>query len=141
MEPFKVRLVHEEKQLRTKLDGLEKFLASEGFSKFPEVQRDLLFKQHAAMKNYHDILSLRMTNLGIGTELTFGQKAAGVGFNPGGNPVVEFTKDLYAEVIDLLNNCKQEYLESPQVARYYSKAVSYAEDSQMNAVKAITWKD
>lgn len=70
-------------------------------------------------------------------QLTFGQKAAGVSFNPGGNPDVDFIKREFAHIIDFCNAARQNC--SGEKARYFSKAISFAEDAQMNAVKAITW--
>ena len=71
-------------------------------------------------------------------EPTFGEKAAGVSFNPSKNPNVDEVKALYAKVIDKLNELRADAGRG-EAARYYSKAISYTEDAQMNAVKAITW--
>lgn len=72
-------------------------------------------------------------------ELTFGEQAAGVSFNPSNIPEVDSVKQKFAVIIDELNDLRN--VASTQGAkRYYSKAISYAEDAQMNAVKAITWK-
>lgn len=71
-------------------------------------------------------------------QLTFGQKASGVTFNPGGNPEVDEIKKQYALIIDLPNDARSKV--KGEAARYYSKAISQAEDSQMNAVKAATWR-
>lgn len=72
-------------------------------------------------------------------QLSFGQKAAGVTFNPGGKPEVDSIKAKFATIIDELNNLRND---APigEAKRYYSKAISYAEDAQMNAVKAVTWQ-
>ena len=37
-------------------------------------------------------------------ELSYGAKAVGLSFNPGGNPDVDHQKKLYAAIIDDLNN-------------------------------------
>lgn len=71
--------------------------------------------------------------------LTFGQKAAGITFNPSKNQVVDRIKTLYAQIIDEQNDQRSKS-ESQEAKRYYSKAISYAEDAQMNAVKAATWQ-
>ena len=39
-------------------------------------------------------------------ELTFGEKAVGLTFNPGGDEKVTRVKEYYANIIDLLNNMK-----------------------------------
>lgn len=72
-------------------------------------------------------------------ELTFGQKAAGVNFNPGGHEAVNSIKSKFAAIIDELNSLRQSAT-SGEAKRYYSKAISYAEDAQMNGVKAVTWQ-
>ena len=41
-------------------------------------------------------------------ELTFGEKAVGLTFNPGGNPDVDKVKTLYAEIIDEINKIRGE---------------------------------
>lgn len=71
--------------------------------------------------------------------LSFGQKAAGVSFNPSNNPVVDSIKTKFAEIIDDLNEQRNK---APigEAKRYFSKAISHAEDAQMNAVKAVTWQ-
>lgn len=71
--------------------------------------------------------------------LSFGAKAAGVSFNPSQKPWVDAIKGLYAQVIDLQNDQRAKAT-SPEAKRYFSKAISYAEDALMNAVKAETWQ-
>lgn len=73
-------------------------------------------------------------------ELTFGEKAAGVSFNPSKDPAVDECKRLFADIIDICNDSRSECGRGEK-ARYFSKAISHSEDAQMNAVKAITWKD
>lgn len=74
-----------------------------------------------------------------GAGLTFGEKAAGVSFNPGGNPDVDKVKRLAANLIDEIHqlrlNCKV-----AEQARYFSAAITEIEKGQMLAVKAITWQ-
>lgn len=70
--------------------------------------------------------------------LTFGEKAAGVTFNPGNNPNVDSIKAKAAALIDEFNDLRKGV--SGEAARYYSKAISHLEDAQMNAVKAATWQ-
>lgn len=72
-------------------------------------------------------------------ELTYGQKAVGLTFNPSGDQRVQRVKELYAEIIDLLADHRNgEYGEK---ARHYSIAITDAETAQMRAVKAITWRN
>lgn len=91
-----------------------------------------------------------MSDQNIGTdfppELTFGQKAVGLTFNPGGSLVVNTFKTLYASVIDELNTARSLEVSkgneaSKEAIRMYSVAITEAQTSQMWAVKAATWKD
>lgn len=72
-------------------------------------------------------------------QLTFGQKAVGLTFNPGGNPEVNEVKTQYAAIIDKLDSLRAAAT-SPDAKRYFSTAITEAEKSQMLAVKAITWQ-
>jgi hypothetical protein len=74
-----------------------------------------------------------------GVELTVGEKAAGVTFNPSNMPSVDRIKQKFAAIIDELNDSRNT-ASSQGAKRYYSKAISYSEDAQMNAVKAATWR-
>lgn len=73
-------------------------------------------------------------------ELTFGEKAVGLTFNPSGNEDVEAIKRAFAETIDVLH---QERLEtkSDDVRRMLSIAITECQSAQMWAVKAFTWRD
>lgn len=72
-------------------------------------------------------------------ELTFGQKACGVNFNPDGNPHVAQIKQAYASLVDVLDTIRKTADNSPEVKRMLSIAITEAQTSQMWAVKAITW--
>lgn len=72
-------------------------------------------------------------------ELTFGEKAVGVTFNPGQNPEVNAVKRLYAGLIDNLNDMRTS-AEGSEKKRMYSVAITELQSSQMWAVKAITWQ-
>lgn len=72
-------------------------------------------------------------------ELTNGEKAAGVTFNPSNMPEVDSIKAKFAAIIDEMDQARTNAT-SQGAKRYFSKAISYAEDSQMNAVKALTWR-
>lgn len=73
------------------------------------------------------------------TELTFGQRAVGLSFNPSGNPEVDDCKHRFAAVIDQMNDLRQ-MTSNPEVARMASVAITEAQTAQMWAVKAITWR-
>lgn len=42
-------------------------------------------------------------------ELTYGQQAVGLTFNPSGNEKVQKVKELYAEIIDLCDSLRKDY--------------------------------
>ncbi len=78
-------------------------------------------------------------------ELTYGEKAVGLTFNPSGDENVTAIKEEYANIIDLLNgqfpkegtNVKAEEVERIKLLKF---AIRQAQTAQMWAVKAITWK-
>jgi hypothetical protein len=71
-------------------------------------------------------------------KLTFGERACGASFNPGGNPQVADIKHHYAVLVDALNSLR-EVDSDPEVKRMLSIAITEAQTSQMWAVKAVTW--
>ena len=73
-------------------------------------------------------------------ELTYGEKAVGLTFNPGGNEAVTAMKQRYARAIDELNDMRAR-ASSPEHARLCSDAITEAQTAQMWAVKALTWSD
>ena len=72
-------------------------------------------------------------------ELTFGEKAVGLTFNPSNDPTVQRVKELYAEIIDLMNTLPLDAVPSEK-ARLAKISITEAQGAQMWAVKAITWK-
>jgi len=72
-------------------------------------------------------------------EMTFGEKAVGLTFNPDGNDNVFNCKQDFAEIIDALNDMR-EATDNPEIKRMLSIAITEAQTSQMWAVKAITWQ-
>lgn len=73
-------------------------------------------------------------------ELTFGQKAVGLTFNPSGDDAVTMAKQTLADAIDQMDKLRSE-TSSNEVARMCSIAITEAQVAQMWMVKAITWKD
>lgn len=71
-------------------------------------------------------------------ELTFGEKAVGLTFNPSNSQGVDAIKKSAAAYIDLLNQMREGL--SGEIARMLSVAITEAQTSQMWAVKAATWK-
>ena len=75
--------------------------------------------------------------------MTFGEKAVGLSFNPGGDEKVNEVKKLYAQIIDLcadLRTPQSDNQVSNERNRLLSIAIIEAQGAQMWAVKAITWK-
>ena len=70
-------------------------------------------------------------------KLSFGERAVGLGFNPSGDRRVVRLKELYAEVIDILNDDRGDNRD--ERARHASVAITDAETAQMRAVKAVTF--
>jgi hypothetical protein len=71
-------------------------------------------------------------------ELTFGEKAVGLTFNPSSNADVQAIKEEFAATIDHLNNLRSE-TEDGEVRRMLSVAITECQTAQMWAVKAVTW--
>lgn len=76
-------------------------------------------------------------------ELTFGEKAVGITFNPSNDGRIDTIKKLYAVVIDFLDSARQEAVKDKNMGavRHLSTAITQAEDAQMRAVKGLTWKE
>lgn len=81
-------------------------------------------------------------------ELTFGEKAVGLTFNPGGDEKVNEIKALYAKIIDIIADVRIPtsaatfgFSSPSEKARLASIAITEAQGAQMWAVKAITWTD
>jgi hypothetical protein len=72
-------------------------------------------------------------------ELSFGEKAVGLTFNPSGDPAVNACKAAFAIVINQMNDLRIA-TEDTEVKRMASVAITEAQTAQMWAVKAITWR-
>lgn len=80
------------------------------------------------------------------SELSFGQKAVGLTFNPSNNEDVQELKELYAKIIDkhdaILKNIMADS-DEPEVKgeriRLHKIAITEAQGTQMWSVKAVTW--
>lgn len=71
-------------------------------------------------------------------DLTFGQTAVGLNFNPSNDPLVQRIKSGFAALIDILH-VEREASSDPGTKRHYSVAITDLETAQMRAVKAATW--
>lgn len=73
-------------------------------------------------------------------ELSFGEIAVGLTFNPSGDEKVNQVKRKCADLINDLDHFRKTS-ESSGAKRHCSIAITFLEDAQMRAVKALTWKD
>lgn len=78
-------------------------------------------------------------------ELSYGQMAVGLPFNPAGDPSVTMVKEKCAEVIDLLHdleltNADDDSVEANLQNEEIHDAITQLKTAQMWAVKAITRK-
>lgn len=58
------KIKNEKKELMEKMNKLENFILSDEYNNLSITQKDLLLSQRIAMKTYHDILFLRILDLG-----------------------------------------------------------------------------
>lgn len=72
-------------------------------------------------------------------ELTFGEKAVGLSFNPSQDENVKMLKERYAAIIDHLNDLRNA-TEDGETKRLLSVAITETQGAQMWAVKAATWQ-
>lgn len=83
-------------------------------------------------------------------DLTYGQKAVGVTFNPSGDDDVSKVKQQYADLIDyhynaiktLQGSASNADVDGPvgEAVRLHRIAITDLQKVQMMSVKAITWK-
>lgn len=73
-----------------------------------------------------------------GTDLTFGQRAVGLTFNPGGREDVTNCKTSLAALIDQMHELRTTS-DDPEQKRLASVAITELQGAQMWAVKALTW--
>ena len=72
-------------------------------------------------------------------ELTYGEKAVGLTFNPSSDEKVQKVKELYAQIIDFCNDLRTEAGQGEK-GRLLSVAITEAQSAQMWAVKGITYQ-
>jgi hypothetical protein len=72
-------------------------------------------------------------------EMTFGEQAVGLQFNPSNDDAVALCKAEFASVIDRMNDLRNTSANT-EVKRMASIAITEAQTAQMWAVKALTWK-
>ena len=74
-------------------------------------------------------------------EMTYGEKAVGLTFNPGQLEDVNTCKIIFASAIDQLDALRKLEERPSKKAHLLSAAITQIQTAQMWAVKAITWKD
>lgn len=76
-------------------------------------------------------------------DLTYGEKAVGLTFNPSNDSKVQEVKELYAKIIDIMADVRTSNPGAlpSEKGRLASVSITEAQTAQMWAVKAITWKD
>jgi hypothetical protein len=72
-------------------------------------------------------------------QMTFGERAVGLSFNPSGVAAVNDLKVAAAEFIDICH-AERDAATDPEIKRMYSVAITEAQTAQMWAVKAATWR-
>lgn len=72
-------------------------------------------------------------------ELTYGEKAVGLEFNPSGNSDVFKVKRHTADLIEQLH-IKRCESDNPEIKRMCYLAITDLQTAQMWSVKALTWK-
>ena len=72
-------------------------------------------------------------------QLTFGEKAVGLTFNPGGHQAVNSIKTLSAALIDELNDMRNA-VNSEESKAQFTIAIRSIQEGQMWGVKAATWQ-
>jgi hypothetical protein len=75
-------------------------------------------------------------------QMTYGEKAVGLSFNPSGMGDVDKLKGLYAQIIDHMDDFRKGYIErnESEMVRLCSIAITEAQTAQMWAVKAVTFR-
>jgi len=88
------------------------------------------------------MVEIAQDGMSMPRELTFGEKAVGLAFNPGGSPQVNKVKAVYAAIIDDLNDQREvaKTANDGEKVRLFSVAITEVQAAQMWAVKAITWQ-
>ena len=71
-------------------------------------------------------------------ERTYGEKAVGLDFNPGGDMAVRECKAAFAEEIDRMDRLREHPDTSPDQARFASIAITEMQGACMFAVAAAT---
>jgi hypothetical protein len=72
-------------------------------------------------------------------EMTYGEKAVGLTFNPGGSAVVDDVKKKFAEIIDTLCASSAKESNTDEREALVLEAIRQCQSAQMWVVKAVTF--
>jgi len=144
---FYQRLLRERDELGERIYKLSGYIGTSAFYLIDQAQQDLLKDQLPAMVAYGNILQKRIETLGpqdeqvgIQPQLTEGEKAVGITFNPGGKPEVEALKLKCADVIDEIHTQMNSGKANGEQIAQFTLAKRSIQVGQMWAVKAATWQ-
>lgn len=155
-KPHEQRVIVEAKELFEKVIKLNHFIQENSlFQKLNAEEQKRMKLQLVTMKCYYSVLVERVKNFSdlisdefidhATPELTFGQKAVGVSFNPSFMPEVDKVKMLFGETIDIMEENHKKNCEPlgpswmRNVLRTASVNAVIAASSAI--VKYLTWKD
>lgn len=74
-------------------------------------------------------------------ELTYGEKAVGLSFNPSGDEAVIEIKQAFAKAIDIIQEERAKDATPSEKGAMLTLAIREAQSAQMWAVKAVTWQE
>jgi len=76
-------------------------------------------------------------------ELTFGERAVGLNFNPSVGDTNIAVNDIKTKAAAFIDKCNQlrDLTDNGEMKRMYSVAITEAQTAQMWAVKAVTWNN
>lgn len=109
------------------------------FRYVPLLKEELPVKKKKTSTKKPNKMSTPESNAPQNRELTFGERAVGLTFNPSKDPFVDDIKRSYAKTIDMLNSAR-ESTQDKERARMLSIAITETQTAQMWAVKAVTWQ-
>lgn len=140
------RVLREAFELGTKINSLRVFLEDDRAKNFIMVSQeefDLLTYQEIKMTEYYNLLQKRIRLFKDAKPLseenmTVGERAVGISFNPSGNKKVNDTKQMFADIIDL--HQVESLFPTRLEAILSTNALVSCVNAQMASVKTLTFK-
>lgn len=90
------------------------------------------------LRTMTNLYLFKENEMSVQREMTYGEMAVGLKFNPSNDDAVAKCKAEFAVVIDRMNDLRNS-TNNNEVKRMASIAITEAQTAQMWAVKAITW--